>query len=59
MDEAPKPKRENFVECPDCTKAAGGDVVLIHKSLLVKSDEMFGEGGYECPKGHQLKNVKI
>lgn len=54
MVEGRKAKRENYIECPKCSEDAG-EVVLHHKSLIKKSEDMFDEGETQCPNGHPLK----
>lgn len=54
MTEPRKPKRENYIECPECS-AAAGEVVIYHTSALQQSEEIFDEGETTCPKGHALK----
>lgn len=52
------PKKENYTECPICTKEAGEPVVY-HKSALVEEEaDLFDDTKrIQCPKGHTIKEV--
>lgn len=56
MPERAKPKPENYVECPTCTKDAGEPVVY-HKRSLQASDSLFDDPEQTCPLGHVIPKV--
>lgn len=52
------PKKESYVECPECTKKAS-EPVYYHKSALTEEEaDLFDDTKrLLCPKGHTIKEV--